>query len=190
MPDVDPDPFHHPRIPCVCCGYPTLPVWADRLDPVDSPEVGASCVLCDWENVPLLDDGTPDPEAASDEERNDGYTLAQAQANFARFTWMYDPARPEPWMAGSPPEEELALRRELKAAYDALHGLDEEQTEEHWKAIEAHEVALRDMAMRHAVATEEAALEEMEASPGEERPTDVAGRIDPTTIEDVRPPAS
>lgn len=190
MPDVDPDPFHHPRLPCVCCGYPTLPVWSDRLDPVDSPDVGASCVLCDWENVPLLEDGSPDPDAASDEERNDGFALAEAQANFARFTWMYDPARPEPWMAGPPPVEELALRRTLKSAYDALHGLDEEATREQWESIEALEAELRAMGLRHAVEVEGDALEAMEARPGEERPTDVAGRVDPTTSDEVGPPAA
>ena len=133
------------RMTCECCGYPTLPLvpyndWAE----VDWESSGLACLLCGWENAPARLDGTPDPDAPSAEERNGGYDLETARANFRRHAWMYDPARPEPWMGGPPPASELALRRELGAAYAELAAAPEPHRDwRGWEAILAREAALR-----------------------------------------------
>lgn len=78
------------------------------------------CPLCDWENTPLTEDGADDPDGPPSEEINDGISIGEARANFARYLSMYDPAKLEPWMLGPPTAEVLALKEALRDAYTAL----------------------------------------------------------------------
>jgi hypothetical protein len=148
------DPFN-PRLPCECCSYPTIVAALDRADVFEPSETLWGCRLCDWENTPLQPDGSPDPDAPSAEERNGGFTLEQARANFRIHAWMYDPARPEPWMAGPPTPDEMALRRALRDAYEALRTTPEREQHELWRQIGEYESSLHDLNIRRAQAAED-----------------------------------
>jgi len=147
------DPFN-PRLTCECCGYPTLVAALDQHDGFEPADTLWGCPLCDWENAPLQSDGTPDPHAPSGEDRNGGFTLEQARENVQVHSWMYDPQQPEPWMAGPPTEDELALRRELRATFEALRQTPEREQYALWRQVEEYERSLRDVTIRHAQAAE------------------------------------
>jgi hypothetical protein len=116
------------RMTCECCGFPTLPLAPDALlGEVDWASTVLACPLCSWESGPASEDGTPDPEGGSGEDRNEGFTLAAARANFERHGWMYDPAEPPAWMGGPPTAEETGVRRALREAYEALAGASDPQ---------------------------------------------------------------
>jgi hypothetical protein len=67
------------RVPCPCCGYPTLAKGADN----------DICELCNWE-----DDGQGEEEAAEVwGGPNSDYSLTEARENFKRFRVMYAPGR-------------------------------------------------------------------------------------------------
>jgi hypothetical protein len=87
---------------CPCCFMPTL---AER-------GVGDICPVCFWE-----DDGQDDPHA--DEiwgGSNDGFSLAQARANFAANLTMYAPGNDNfAWFRGGEPEM-AAMRRLIETA--------------------------------------------------------------------------
>ena len=110
----------HPRARCECCGYRTRPISQFTDGTVAIADTSSSCGLCDWENASLDENGNSIPGPESDEERNDGYSITEAQANFAKHLSMYDPARPAPWMLGPASAEEIDLKRELKAAHEGV----------------------------------------------------------------------
>ncbi len=153
------------RLRCECCGYLTLTVpmaqYADdTLDAVDP-----ACPFCDWENPPLNDDGTPKPNPPSPEERNDGHSLSEARANVGKFLWMYDPAHLEPWMTGPPSSEEMAIRRQLRDAYEAVErNADDDNA---WSDVVAGELALRHACDDRVHAAEDAAEAEGVTDDGE-----------------------
>lgn len=161
---LDLDPLN-PRLRCECCGYPTIVAALDRADVFEPSETLWGCRLCDWENTPLRADGSPDPDAPSAEDRNGGFTLEQARANFRIHAWMYDPAQPEPWMAGPPTPDEMALRRALRDKYEALRATPEREHHERWRQIAEYERSLHDANIRRAEAAEEEEEKE-EESPG------------------------
>lgn len=143
MPDADSllvNDLYHPRLRCECCGYRTRFIPPDQYGQpllIDAP---TSCRLCDWENAPVDDNGRPDADAPSGEDRNGGHTLAEAKANFARYLSMYDPAQLEPWMLGPPTPEELALKQQLVDAYGAID--EQTQSLEAWQRVLSLETAL------------------------------------------------
>lgn len=110
----------HPRVRCECCGYRTRPIPQFTDGTVVIAEASSSCGLCDWENASIDENGNSVPGSESDEERNDGYSIAEATANFTRHLSMYDPARLAPWMLGPTSAEERELKRELKAAHEEV----------------------------------------------------------------------
>ena len=89
---------------CECCGYPTLGVPLGQYE-LEFDSAQRACPLCEWENPRLTAAGTAVPDGESAEERNDGRSLAEARASFARNLSMYDPAHLEPWMLGPPSAE-------------------------------------------------------------------------------------
>jgi hypothetical protein len=133
------------RMTCECCGFPTLALtpetdWAS----VDWESSALACPLCNWESGPAMEDGSPDPAARSPEDRNEGYALAEAQENFRRHGWMYDPAAPPLWMGGPPAAEELELRRALREAYEALGAAPERRERgDPWERVLDLEFQLR-----------------------------------------------
>jgi hypothetical protein len=145
---------HGVRMRCECCGYPTLGVVAFEDGTPDWESSVLGCLLCDWESAPALLDGTPDPEAPSDEARNEGYTLDAARANVARHAWMYDPARPEPWMVSPPTTVELTRRRTLRDAYE--HQTAEPGPYLPWDDVFPAEAELRAAEARRADAAQDA----------------------------------
>jgi hypothetical protein len=147
------DPFN-PRLPCECCGHPTIVAAVDRYDSFEPSETLWGCTLCDWENAPLRADGSRDPGAPSAEERNGGFTLEQARANFRAHAWMYDPERREPWMTAAPSSQELELRRALREAYATLRTTAERDQYELWRQITEYEHELRALGIRRAQAAE------------------------------------
>ena len=146
------------RMTCECCGHPTLPLMSDTgIADVDWEGSHLGCILCDWESGPALEDGTPDPAAASAEDRNGGCGLTEARANYERYGWMYDPARPPEWMGGLPTPEELDHRRALRQAYEVLAAAPERRARgDAWDAVVAMEAQLR--------ATEEARRAALEST--------------------------
>jgi Cysteine-rich CPCC len=101
------------RLRCACCGAPTLENrdWLDAASGESAfPQV---CVLCEWENA------SADPLAAA-QGSDDGISLVEAQANFDRYHWMYDPTSPKPWMRAVPTSAELDARRALREIFRAI----------------------------------------------------------------------
>src|SRR4051812_18500933 len=102
------------RLRCQCCGAPTL--WSPDMIPpsqASDPSFVQSCVLCEWDN-PLHPDA-PDPPPT-----DDALSLAEAQANFDRYHWMYDPGHPPDWLPQPVPAVELATRQELRNVFQAI----------------------------------------------------------------------
>ena len=160
------------RMTCECCGFPTLSLLPDStVSDVDWDDSHLACVLCSWESGPALDDGTPDPAAGSAEERNEGRTLAEAQANCARHAWMYDPAHPPEWMGGRPTPHELESRQALRRAYETLTALEPRARGEAWELVLALETELRAAEEERRAALEDTleeqgALEDEDELPG------------------------
>ena len=93
------------RVPCSCCGYPTLSEAA-------AYEI---CELCNWE-----DDGQSDSDA--DVVRggpNGDYSLKEARENFRQFLVMYRPDH-DTRATGSDTPTELQAKRELITAFERL----------------------------------------------------------------------
>ena len=145
------------RMTCECCGFLTLPLVPDaEASEVDWDHTMLGCVLCGWESGPALEDGTPDPAAASAADRNEGYTLADAQAHFRRHGWMYDPAEPPAWMGEPPTAEETELRSALREAYEMLAAPDESRDRgDAWERVLDAEARLRAAEEAHRAALEE-----------------------------------
>jgi hypothetical protein len=101
----------HSRLRCACCGAPSLD--SDTIvdgDPLSERAVILTpvCRLCEWENR---------APTAIDKAMDDSISLAEAQANYDRFCWMYNPDEPRPWMQSLPSNQELAARRSLRQLY-------------------------------------------------------------------------
>jgi len=135
---VDP---HDSRVFCECCGYPTLRVPLVEIE-LEFDIAQRACPLCEWESPRLTEAGLPVPEGTSAEERNDGHSLAEARANFARHLSMYDPAKLEPWMLGPPSAKVTQRKRALRDAYDALLATPASSRWDSWTAVRACEDAL------------------------------------------------
>lgn len=132
---------HDSRMFCECCGYPTLrvPLVQDELEFDFAQRV---CPLCEWESPRLTEAGVPVPDSPSAEERNDGRSLAEARASFARHLSMYDPAKLEPWMLGPPSPEVIQKKGALREAYDALLAAPDSSLWDSWSTVRACEDAL------------------------------------------------
>ena len=118
-------PFERRRR-CECCEFPTLAIRnEDELD-FRWNLTPTSCDLCEWDSRPLDANGDVSASSPSDEERNDGLSLATARANFARFSSIYDPNDLPDWKLSPPDDGIVSLRTELLSAYtDVLaHGSD------------------------------------------------------------------
>jgi hypothetical protein len=92
------------RIPCPCCGYPTL------------SERGAYeiCELCNWE-----DDGQVDDEADQVMGGPNGpYSLREARCNFKQYLTKYAPERDT--RIAPDTVRERSIKVALRAAFDRL----------------------------------------------------------------------
>ena len=110
------------RFTCPCCGYPTL---GER----GCDEI---CFLCWWE-----DDGQDDADA--DEVRggpNASYSLTQARFNFAEHLVMYEPGN-DRRVHGPDSQEELAAKRRVIRAFDAIQHSPPAGHERHWEDVRA-----------------------------------------------------
>ena len=128
---------------CECCHYPTLVVSSEYPTMGDWQYAIRSCPLCDWESRALTDRGEPDPNAESDEQRNDGLSVLQARINFERFLSIYDPDEPPPWRGLPPSARVLGLRRSLSEAYQTLLATEQPSPFPLWEQVRAYEAALR-----------------------------------------------
>ena len=110
------------RFTCPCCGYPTLGVLG--FDEI--------CFLCWWE-----DDGQDDHNAdVVARGPNRGYSLTQARFNFAEVQLMYA-AEDDRRIGGPDSEEELAAKRRVIRAFDAIQQSSSEGHERHWEDVRA-----------------------------------------------------
>lgn len=103
---VSKPPLPGVRYPCPCCGYPML---SER----GGYEI---CSLCGWE-----DDGQDDPHA--DEVwggPNADYSLTEARDNFRRYLIMHRPADLHRRIGGGDSPTEVAAKRAIIAAFDAM----------------------------------------------------------------------
>jgi len=109
------------RVPCPCCGYPTLPAHCEW-------EI---CVLCNWE-----DDGQTDIDA--DRVRggpNGKYSLTQARENYNKYLVMYSPDNDTRIMPGTWPGE-LDIKRALINYFEELKTADDESIKQSlWQEI-------------------------------------------------------
>ena len=129
------------RMFCECCGYPTLLVPLGQYE-LEFDSARSACLLCEWESPRLTEAGVPIPDGPNAEERNDGHSLAEARANFARHLSMYDPAKLEPWMLGPPSAGVIQCKRALRDAYDALLAAPDSSRGDSWTTVRACEDAL------------------------------------------------
>ncbi|MQX52345.1 hypothetical protein GFN93_03730 [Alcanivorax sp. PA15-N-34] len=116
------------RVPCPCCGYPTL----ERRDHYEI------CCLCIWE-----DDGEDDADTQGwGGGPNGAYSLTEARANFVAFGTMYHPDN-NTTVTGNDSAEITALKQELIRLYEALPSVGEDGLVAHWKGILDKERGLR-----------------------------------------------
>ncbi|WP_133297161.1 CPCC family cysteine-rich protein [Marinobacter litoralis] len=116
------------RVPCPCCGYPTLK-QRGRYE---------ICCLCIWEDDGEDDDNTHQWGGGPNGE----YTLTEARANVRAFGTMYNPKR-NTTLTGNDGPEVLSLKQELRALFDGLLSLPDNERASHWKSILDKERALR-----------------------------------------------
>jgi hypothetical protein len=111
---------------CACCGFPTLAIYNEGDPGFRWDLTPTSCDLCEWDSRPLDVNGDISPSSASDEDRNDGLSLENARANFARFSSIYDPSDLPDWKISPPGDAIVSLRTELRSAYTDVvaHGSD------------------------------------------------------------------
>jgi uncharacterized protein YcaQ len=103
---------------------------------------GGTCDLCEWENRPL--DAQGDLVGAPREEANDGLTLEQARANYARFGSIYDPDVLPEWKLAAPSPAVQEARRTLREAYEALMAAPPGAQWERWNVVIEAERGVRD----------------------------------------------
>jgi hypothetical protein len=117
------------RVPCPCCGYPTL----------NEAAAYDICELCDWE-----DDGQGEAEA--DEVRggpNGAYSLSEARRNFRKYLVMYAPDR-DTRIAPGDSERAHNAKRVLVDAFDRLKQVTETRGSNLLAEIERQEAVLRE----------------------------------------------
>lgn len=160
----------HWRRYCECCGFPSLGVPEVDARPFDGEphteligvpgwESGSRhCDLCEWESRQLDDKG--DPVSILLEEPNDGMTLEQARANFARFGSMYDPSNLPEWKVSAPSAEVQDARRVLREAYEAVLVAGPDAEKEAWHAALEAEWNVRAALEAQQAADEEHVAEE------------------------------
>jgi hypothetical protein len=103
---------------CECCGFPSLFIDDYEDGSLDWASSTCACDLCEWESRRL--DAQGDPVSTPEEERNDGLTLEQARANFARFGFIYDPSDLPMWKPSAPSSSVQEARRALREAYEVF----------------------------------------------------------------------
>ena len=92
------------RVPCPCCGYPTLRSWAEF-------EI---CCLCHWE-----DDGQDDRDADLVGGPNGPFSLVEARENFELYLLKYPPELDT--RIGSPDSpREIEIKQTMIAAFEQM----------------------------------------------------------------------
>lgn len=122
------------RVPCPCCGYPTLQRRACF-------EV---CCLCIWEDDGEDDDNTHQWGGGPNGE----YTLTEARANVVAYGTMYHPDN-NTTVTGNDAAEVTALKQQLRVLFDHLPSLAGIEARGHWKLILDKERVLRKAERRH-----------------------------------------
>lgn len=135
----------HLRRYCECCGFPSLSVPDVDAQPYNGdprPDLSGvpgwetsnrHCELCEWESQQL--DAQGDPVSVLLEEPNDGITLEQARANFARFGSIYDPSNLPDWKVSVPSPDVQEARRALREAYEVLMATEPDARKEPWNGV-------------------------------------------------------
>ena len=125
--------FHRlPRVPCPCCGYPTL----------TARNMYEICELCNWE-----DDGQDDAHADEVWGANHDYSLARARENFKKYLVMYEPDH-DIRVDGPDSEVERGVKRALIGLFDRLAGAPREERSSILQEIRSHERTLRNETRR------------------------------------------
>jgi hypothetical protein len=116
-------PSGYLRMPCPCCGSPTLNQELDIT----------ACLICEW-------DTAPNPAQQP--------SLPIARDNVRRYLWVYSPDSLPEWRSESPREDELEIKLELLEQYGRIKAAGELAEVELWPHALALEAELRDYDIR------------------------------------------